>query len=83
MYKITTEDCNGQTPEIQQSIDELARMGARRMIKLALELEVEEYIQELKDLLDEEGHAMVVRNGKSHHERTVNLGAGPISLQTP
>jgi putative transposase len=83
MYKITTENKNGQTPEIQQPLDELAREGARKMIKRALELEVEDYIQKLSDLQDEEGHAMVVRNGKSHHERTVNLGAGPISLQTP
>ncbi|MFO7943782.1 MAG: transposase, partial [Anaerolineales bacterium] len=83
MNKITTDEQNEQTPEIQQPLDELARMGARRMIKLALELEVEEYIQELKGLLDEEGHAIVVRNGKSHHERTVNLGAGPVSFQTP
>ncbi|MFO7944855.1 MAG: transposase [Anaerolineales bacterium] len=83
MYKITTEDRNGQTPEIQQPLDELARQGARKMIAEALELEVEKYIQEMRDLRDEDGHAMVVRNGKSHHERTVNLGAGPVSFQTP
>ena len=26
---------------------------------------------------------MVVRNGKSHHERTVNLGAGPVRFRAP
>ena len=53
------------------------------MISEALELEVEQYVQKLRHLRDEEGHAMVVRNGKSHHERTVNLGAGTVRLRAP
>ena len=83
MFEITTNETEGQTPEIEQSLDELAREGARRMILAALELEVEQYVQRLRDLRDDEGHAMVVRNGKSHHERTVNLGAGPVKLKAP
>ncbi len=83
MFKLTTNDTEEQTPEIEQSLDELARQGARRMILAALELEVEQYVQALRHVRDEQGHAMVVRNGKSHHERTVNLGAGPISLRAP
>jgi transposase-like protein len=81
MFEFTTNDT--ETPEIKQSLDELAREGARRMILAALELEVEQYVQVLRHLRDEQGHAMVVRNGKSHHERTVNLGAGPITLRAP
>ena len=83
MYKLTTKDAEGQTPEIVQSLDELAREGARRMIAAALELEVEQYIQSLHDLRDEQGHALVVRNGKSHHERAVQLGAGSVKLRAP
>lgn len=83
MFKLTTNDSEGQSHEVQQSLHELARQGARRMILEALELEVEEYVRELRHLRDEKGHAMVVRNGKSHHERTVNLGAGTISLRAP
>jgi len=41
MFKLTTNDTEGQPPEIEQSLDELARQGARRMILAALELEVE------------------------------------------
>ena len=41
MFKLTINDTGGQTPEIEQSLDELAREGARRMILAALELEVE------------------------------------------
>jgi len=52
------------------------------MIVEALELEVEEYIQKLRHLRDENGHALVVRNGKAQ-SRTVSLGAGPIDFQVP
>ena len=83
MYKLTTDSTEGQTPEVMQSLDELAREGARRMIMAALEAEVDEHLRKLQHLRDEQGHAMVVRNGKSHHERTVNLGAGPIKLRAP
>jgi putative transposase len=82
MYKLTTNDVEGKAPEIMQSLDELAREGARRMILAALELEVEQYIQALCHLRDEQGHAMVVRNGKAR-QRTVHLGAGTVKLCAP
>jgi hypothetical protein len=41
------------------------------MILEALELEVQENVQALRHLRDEQGQALVVRNGKAHHERTV------------
>ena len=83
MYKITTNAAEGQTPEITQMLDELAREGARRMIAAALEAEVEQYVEALRHLRDENGHALVVRNGKSHHERTVQMGAGSVKIQAP
>ena len=81
MLKLTTDDT--EAPEIAQSLDELARQGARRMIAAALELEAEQYVQALRHLRDDRGHALVVRNGASHHERAVQLGAGSIKIQTP
>jgi putative transposase len=82
MLKLTTNDIEGQPSEITQSLDELAREGARRMILAALELEVDQYIQKLCHLRDESGHAMVVRNGRAQ-ERTVQLGAGPVKVRAP
>ena len=82
MDKVTTNAIQGQIPQVVRSLDELAREGARRMIAAALELEVEEYISELRHLRDENGHALVVRNGKAK-PRTVSLGAGPVELQAP
>jgi len=83
MFKLTTNDAEGQTPEIRQSLDELAREGARRMIAAALEAEVEQYVESLRHHRDENGHALVVRNGKSHHERTIQMGAGGVKIQAP
>ena len=82
MNKGTTNAIQGQIPQVVRSLDDLAREGARRMIAAALELEVEEYIEQLRHLRDENGHALVVRNGKAE-PRTVNLGAGPVDLQAP
>jgi transposase-like protein len=83
MFKLTTDDAEGQTPEIAQTLDELAREGARRMIAAALEVEVAEYVEALRHHRDEKGHALVVRNGRSHHERTVQMGAGSIKIRAP
>lgn len=83
MLKLTTDDTEGQTPEITQSLDELAREGARRMIAAALEAEVAQYVESLRHVRDENGHALVVRNGKSHHERTVHMGVGSVKVQAP
>ena len=82
MDKGTTNAIQGQIPQVVRSLDELAREGARRMIAAALELEVEEYMEQLRHLRDENGHALVVRNGKAK-PRTVSLGAGAVELQAP
>jgi putative transposase len=82
MDKSTTNGHPGQIAEITQSLDELAREGARRMILAALDLEVEQYVEKLRHLRDENGHALVVRNGKAE-PRAVSLGAGSIKFQAP
>jgi putative transposase len=82
MFKLITNDLEGQAPEITQSLDELAREGARRMIVAALELEVDQYVRELRHLRDELDHALVVRNGYAQ-ERTIQLGAGPVKVRAP
>jgi transposase-like protein len=82
MFKITTNDANGKNPEISQSLDDLAREGARRMIAAALEVEVEEYLSRVRHLRNERGHAVAVRNGKAQ-ERTIQMGAGSIKIRAP
>jgi transposase-like protein len=82
MLELITNESEGTAHEVSQSLDELAREGARRMIAEALELEVEEYIERMRCLRDERGHAQVVRNGRAQ-ERTVTLGAGVVKLRAP
>jgi transposase-like protein len=53
------------------------------MILTALDLEIKAYVESLSDERDDQGRALVVRNGKSHHERTIQLGAGTIKLRAP
>ncbi len=82
MLELITNDPEGKTPEVAQTLDELAREGARRMIVEALGLEVDEHIQKMRHLRDEQGHALVVRNGKAQ-KRTVTLGAGAVQIRAP
>ena len=77
MIKLTTNVIEKQASEITESLDELARKGARRMIAAALELEADHYVQALRRLRDNQGHALVVRNGHAR-ERTVQIGAYPV-----
>ncbi len=82
MLEYTTDTSDGTAPEIRQTLDELAREGARRMIEAALQLEVAEYVDKLKAERDAHGRALVVRNGRAQ-ERKVALGAGTIPLRAP
>jgi hypothetical protein len=45
----------GENDEIALSLDELAREGARRMIAIALEAEVDDYVARHAEQLDEHG----------------------------
>jgi transposase-like protein len=68
--------------EITVALDELAREGARRMIAAALRAESDEYVDRFSDELDEDGHRLVVRNGRAR-ERKVTVGSGTIPVRAP
>jgi len=67
---------------VRGTLDELAREGARRMIEVALQVEVEEYVSRYRRERDAAGHAVVVRNGTAR-PRTVTTGVGPIPVAAP
>ncbi len=71
MIELTTNESETTAPEVRQSLDELAREGARRMIAEALKLEADEYVEKLRHLRDAKGHAVVVRNGKARPREDV------------
>jgi transposase-like protein len=52
------------------------------MLAAALQAEVDEYIQRHANEQDNNGHALVVRNGRAQ-ERTVQCGAGELKVRAP
>ena len=66
----------------QDCLQEILRQGARTMLQAAVEAEVSDYINALKDAVDENGHRLVVRNGH-HPERNILTGIGKIPVKKP
>jgi putative transposase len=72
----------GEHEGLTLDLDEIARAGARRMLAEALEAEVRDYIEAAREQHDEQGRALVVRNGYAT-EREVLLGAGAVEVKAP
>ena len=51
-------------------------------IEAALEVEVEQYVSQLREHRDDDGHAQVVRNGRGQ-ERAVTVGSGTMRIRAP
>jgi transposase-like protein len=67
---------------LKLDLDALVREGARRMLLAALKAEVDEYLARHVDQRDDEGHALVVRNGVAEPRR-VTTAAGELEIQAP
>ena len=82
MTNVRTLPVGEGNEEITLALDELAREGARRMIAAALRAEADEYVERFSDEVDEDGHRLVVRNGRAR-ERRVTVGSGTIPVRAP
>jgi putative transposase len=82
MLKVQEKAAVGEEGALAATLDELAREGARRMLATALEAEVAAYIEEHREERDEQGHRLVVRNGRAQ-ARTVVFGSGAVEIQAP
>ena len=80
MLKIVTDDADRD--DLAATLDELVCEGALRMLIAGLETEVAAYIERHQQLVDAEGHRLVVRNGKAA-ERTLVTGAGALKIRAP
>jgi putative transposase len=80
MLRVVPED--DARHEFALALDEICRRGAERMLAIALEAEVDAYLERHREARDERGHALVVRNG-SARARTVVAGAGAIEVAAP
>ena len=63
-------------------LTELLRTGAQRMLAAAIEAEVADWIAARRDLRDDEGRRLIVRNGHQP-ERSIQTGIGPIDVRKP
>src|SRR5512142_1241223 len=82
MVDVRTLPIAESSEEITLTLDELAREGARRMIVAALRAEADEYVARFSDELDEDGHRLVVRNGRAR-DRKVTVGSGTVPVRAP
>ena len=63
-------------------LEQVARQGAQKMLQLALENEVEEFIQKHSSLKSENGNKVVTKNGYMP-EREILTGMGPLAIKQP
>lgn len=69
-------------PDAGDTLTGILRVGAQRMLAAAIEQEVADYVDERKDVVDENGRRVVVRNGHLP-EREITTGLGPIVVKQP
>ena len=80
MLRITADEPARE--ELSLTLDEICRAGAKRMLALALEAEVGAHVERHRQARDEQGRALVVRNGHARARR-VMTGAGAIEVTAP
>lgn len=68
--------------ELTSILDEVVHDGAVRMLIAALEAEVDVYVAAARNDRDDNGHALVTRNGRAR-ARTVMTGAGTLEIRAP
>ena len=72
-----------EEPEPSWSVlEQIAREGAQKMLKLALENEVDEYVEKHSSKVDRNGKRIVVKNG-SMPKRDIVTGIGPLTIKQP
>ena len=82
MLKVMDNGAGREAVEQVFELDEIARVGARRMLMAALEREAADYVERHRDQRDAEGRALVVHNGRAQ-ARKLTLGAGTVELKAP
>ena len=63
-------------------LTEILRQGAQRMLSMAIETEVKEYLAEHCRQLDHNGQRLVVRNGYLP-QRQIQTGIGQVAIRQP
>jgi putative transposase len=80
--RLVEKPCPVPSSSAQDSLTEVIREGARKMLAAALNAEVEEYLERFSADLDSDGHRRVVRNGYMP-TRSILTGVGPLEVKQP
>jgi transposase-like protein len=73
---------NLQENSFKSVLDEVVRQGAQRMLRQAVEIEVDAFCDQHRNKVDANGHRLVTRNG-FNLPRNIVTGAGQLNVQTP
>ncbi len=73
---------NPALEDFASALEQILHKGAQDMLQLAIEIEVQQYIEKHQKELDENGHRIVVRNGYLP-ERELLTGIGPVKVKQP
>jgi hypothetical protein len=86
MLKVVHEEsepnATGAAATSSSLLDEIVRDGARQMLAAALQAEAAASIEAHRDVVDEHGRRLVVRNGY-HAEREITTAAGAVAVRQP
>jgi transposase-like protein len=66
----------------KDALTEVLREGAQKLLAEAVQIEVGSFLEQYKELRDEQGHQRVVRNGYLP-EREIQTGLGGIKVRVP
>ena len=79
---LISEDKNHPSTGIKNFLEETLKKGAQKLLQLAIENEVQEYLEMFELVKDERGRRVVVRNGYLP-SREIQTGIGPIEVMQP
>lgn len=82
MRKSITIDTFKTEEGSQNLLEKIIREGARKMLQVALEAEVQEFIDLYANHKDSNGHRVVVKNGYKP-SRSILSGIGPLEIKQP
>ena len=79
---INKQENNHHSNAFNNVFEETLREGARHLLQLALENEIDIYMERLKDIKGHDNKRMVIRNGYLP-KRSIQTGIGPIDIKQP
>ena len=80
--RLVEKPCPVPSSSAQDTLTDVIREGARKMLAAALNAEVEEYLERFSADLDSDGHRRVVRNGYMP-ARAILTGVGSLEVKQP